>query len=189
MTLRPRRKLCALVRTPEQAEPPGEHWPCNTAAACELFDMLSGGKIPAGLRARIGSYMWKHRFFAEPEFAIAEERMRAYPQAPWIVRSVAPAVEGWTDPVDVHYRDVLVQAASVLRHPRCDPTKDLVWGPEVETDEATRQCSIGYMADFCHSATWAPHGRVSSGWVRWCMRQPVTWYMSTRVFQSKTPVL
>ena len=138
-------------RTLGLAAKPSEFWPCNTGAACELFDMLSGGKVPSGLRARIGQYMVKHKFFAGNEFAIAEERMRAYPQAPWVVESIAPA--DWHEPIEVHYRDVLVQAASVLRHPRCDPTKDLVWGPEVETDEGSGNCPVGYMADFCHSAT------------------------------------
>ena len=109
--------------------------------------------------------MVKHGFFAEHEFTIAEERMRAYPQAKWVVQSVMPDIEGWTEPIDVHYRDVLVQAASVLRHPRCDPTKDLVWGPEVETDEGTQHCPFGYMADFCHSATCAKRGRGARGGV------------------------
>ena len=152
-----------LFRARTQAEKPGKYWPCNTAAASELHDILSGGKIPAGLRARIGSYMVKHRFFAEPEFTIAEERMKAYPQAPWVVQSVKPEVEGWSEAVDCHFRDVLVQAASVLRHPRCDPSTDLVWGPEVETDEGSKHCPIGYMGDFCHSATWAKRGHGACG--------------------------
>ena len=130
---------------------PGPHWPCNSAVAVELFDMLSGGKIPSGLRARIGMYMTKHKFFTEAEFAIAEARLKDYPQAPWKVTSVAP--EEWHESVDVHHRDVLTQVASVLRHPRCDPKTDLVWGPEVETDAATKQCPHGYSADLCHSAT------------------------------------
>ena len=159
-----------LFRARTQAEKPGKYWPCNTAAASELHDILSGGKIPAGLRARIGSYMVKHRFFAEPEFTIAEERMKAYPQAPWVVQSVKPEVEGWSEAVDCHFRNVLVQAASVLQHPRCDPSTDLVWGPEVETDEGSKHCPIGYMGDFCHSATWAKRGRGACGgvcgWVR-----------------------
>ena len=163
--LRLRDGLTPLLRTRSEAEQAGKHWPCNTAVACELHDMLSGGKIPAGLRASIGSYMVKHGFFAEHEFTIAEERMRAYPQAEWVVQSVMPDVEGWTEPIDVHYRDVLVQAASVLRHPRCDPTKDLVWGPEVETDEGTQHCPFGYMGDFCHSATCAKRGRGACGGV------------------------
>ena len=102
-----------LFRARTQAEKPGKYWPCNTAAASELHDILSGGKIPAGLRARIGSYMVKHRFFAEPEFTIAEERMKAYPQAPWVVQSVKPEVEGWSEAVDCHFRNVLLQRRSL----------------------------------------------------------------------------
>ena len=86
------------------------------------------------------------------------------------VQSVKPEVEGWSEAVDCHFRNVLVQAASVLRHPRCDPSTDLVWGPEVETDEGSKHCPIGYMGDFCHSATWAKRGRGACGgvcgWVR-----------------------
>ena len=55
---------------------PGKHWPCNSAVAAELFDLLSGGKVPAGLRTAVGSYMVRHKFFKEPEFAIAEARIR-----------------------------------------------------------------------------------------------------------------
>ena len=149
----PRRAAPAhRARAPHEHVKPGKHWPCNSSVAAELFDLLSGGKVPAGLRTAVGSYMVRHGFFKEPEFAIAEARIRQYPKAEWEVASVAPP-EGWHEAVDVHYRDALVQVASVLRHPRCDPTTDLVWGPEVETDEDSGQCPHGYQSDFCHSAT------------------------------------
>ena len=118
-----------------------------------MWDLLSGPKVSSEVRAKVGRYMHKHGHWATNEFALAERRLAKFPQAEWEVVSVAP--EGWHEKVDVHKRNMLVLLAGVLRHPRCDPQTDLVWGPEVYTDKDTGQCSIGYLADLCNS-DWVP---------------------------------
>ena len=136
------------------------NWPCETAEAYELFDLLSGTKVPVGLRAAVGRFMHKHGYFKTNEFPAAERRLKEYPQAQWKVETASPGE--WHEPVDVHYRSLLVLAASVMRHPRCDPSKHLVWGPEVQTDADTGRCPIGHSADLCNSAWCAARAHATS---------------------------
>ena len=122
-------------------------WPCETAPALELFDMLSGTKVSSQIRRQVGRYMVRHGHFATNEFIAAEKRLAAYPQATWTQTRVSP--EDWSEAVHVHVRDLLQLFCGVVRHPRCDPKTSLVWRPEILRDEDTDE--HGYFADLCNS--------------------------------------
>ena len=101
--------------------------------------MLSGLKVPTWLRTDIGRYMRRWGYWEENQFPAAERQLARFPQAQWKVTTVTAGELT----AEVHHRDLLVLMASVLRHPRCDPRTDLVWGPEVQTDEDTGDCPTG----------------------------------------------
>lgn len=138
----------ALVATTTQSK----HWPCETAEALELFDMLSGSKVSSQIRQHVGRYMVKHGHFGSNEFSNAEKRLTAYPQAVW--REVRVSPEGWSEAVTVHVRDMLQLFCGVVRHPRCDPRQALVWRPEILRDQDTDE--HGYFSDLCNS-NWCVH--------------------------------
>ena len=60
------------------------------------------------------------------------------PQPEWHKKPVSTEGLAMDRPIRVHYRDALVCAAAVLRHPRCD-RRMLAWGPEVEPHEGRFQ--------------------------------------------------
>ena len=146
-------------------------WPCDTAAALELFDLLSGCKVSSQVRRQVGRYMVKHGHFENNEFAAAEKRLAAYPQATWKQTRVSP--EGWSEEVHVHARDMLQLFCGVVRHPRCDPKTCLVWRPEILRDEDTD--SHGYFADLCNS-----------NWCARCATVQLRHVQSTHVSCSQT---
>lgn len=122
------------------------HWPCNTADAYHLFEILSDARISATTRRRVGHFMHAIGAFDENEFAIAEERLTLAPQSEWTTVDVTP--DGWTDKVHVQFRNIIVLMAGVLRSRQLCSKTGAVWAAEVEKDDKTGP--EGYLADVCN---------------------------------------
>ena len=111
----------------------GANWPCKTEAGLEFYRLLSGSQIPSSLRGAVGKLLNKHEVTEGNEFKLAKRRLAEFPNAPWKRKFVH---EDGHEELVTHYRDPLVLMQHILRHPKCDPATDLVFGPEVETDGA-----------------------------------------------------
>ena len=122
-----------------------------------MFEILSGPHIAAGLRKRVGEFLYKRGFFATPEFRRAEVRLDAWPSAPWYRDEVTP--EGCHEPLYARWRDPMVCAADTFRNPELRPEADCVWGPEVLEDELTKETDTfrrGYISEVFHTEWCGP---------------------------------
>ena len=147
--------ICHMLDGTQREDPEsGKHsanWPCKTEAGLEFYRLLSGSQIPSSLRGAVGKLLNKHEVTEGNEFKLAKRRLAEFPNAPWKRKFVH---EDGHEELVTHYRDPLVLMQHILRHPKCDPAKDLVFGPEVETDGAA--CEPGYFADLCNGIWCAP---------------------------------
>ena len=147
--------ICHMLDGTQREDPEsGKHsanWPCKTEAGLEFYRLLSGSQIPSSLRGAVGKLLNKHEVTEGNEFKLARRRLAEFPNAPWKRKFVH---EDGHEELVTHYRDPLVLMQHILRHPKCDPAKDLVFGPEVETDGAA--CEPGYFADLCNGIWCAP---------------------------------
>ena len=92
-----------------------------------------------------------------PEFRRAEERLDAWPSAPWYRDEVTP--EGCHEPLYARWRDPMVCAADTFRNPELRPEADCVWGPEVLEDELTKETDTfrrGYISEVFHTEWCGP---------------------------------
>ena len=104
----------------------------------------------------IGNYMVKHSFFDTNEFSIGEQELKSWPKSCWSQVNCSPP--DVPTKVFVHTKNIVVVLASLLRHESFRADQDLVWGPEVSTDEITKSLAEGmddhgYLSDVCHG--WA----------------------------------
>ena len=147
--------ICHMLDGTQREDPEsGKHsanWPCKTEAGLEFYRLLSGSQIPSSLRGAVGKLLNKHEVTEGNEFKLAKRRLAEFPNAPWKRKFVH---EDGHEELVTHYRDPLVLMQHILRHPKCDPATDLVFGPEVETDGAA--CEPGYFADLCNGIWCAP---------------------------------
>ena len=139
----------ALDRAPHEVGKNNPHWPCDTQAGYRLFAALSDSKTSDGQRRDVGKILASEGLLASNEFKAAERRLAAMPQARWQERRCTD--DGDREKLEVHYRDIVVQMASVLRNPRLDPTR-IIWGPELCKDSSSGP--DGYLSDVCHGLWW-----------------------------------
>ena len=137
-------------------------YPCQTEHGLRLFCLMSSPKVSYNLRRSVGQYLAKAGFLAKGEFNAAEAAVRKWPDATWHRKVVTPA--GCHQQLTVRYRDALVLFAKTVNNPRWDVRHDLVWGPELAEDDATRGDMAGgvpdhphgYLSDVCHGVWCDP---------------------------------
>ena len=150
------------------AEVENEPWyPFKSEHGLRLFCLMSSPKVSYNLRRSVGAYLAKAGFLEKGEFKTAESVLRQWPDAPWQRKIITP--EGCHQALAVRYRDALVLFAKTINNPRWDVQADLVWGPELAEDDATRgdmpggvpEHPQGYLSDVCHGV-WCDqtHGSV-----------------------------
>lgn len=131
-----------------------------------MFCLMSSPKVSYHMRRSVGAYLAKAGLLEKGEFKAAESVLRQWPDAPWQRKIITPT--GCHQELAVRYRDALVLFAKTVNNPRWNVQADLVWGPELAEDDATRgdmpggvpEHPQGYLSDVCHGA-WCDCAQVT----------------------------
>ena len=136
-------------------------FPCNSEPALEAFEALSAPHVAGGTRKWVGQWAKRWGLFKDDEFKEAEARLQKWPQSEW--KHTTFTYGGDMGAVVFHFKNIVVEVASILRNAALDPKVMCVWGPERARDGETAAVAQeeqekgtgdgydqGYLSDICH---------------------------------------